>query len=227
MTAHTAQDLFRAGYYPLSNKYRTVARIDRTDWVTWMADQYRRAPADFYVHENGQGPTSNTGQWGRHYCAVFSKDKIEGVDPIVYGELKRLWTQSGASVKYVPPTRYPSLWKCQNCMTSFESTAEDCSTPSCPNCKAGNQYTSPAPERPLAWTTDLPTEPGWYWIRHPDDGDQATMRHLARSHGEWSFDGRLSSEILSQGYSCKPKRLDTLWMKMVGCKFYGPLRVPK
>lgn len=82
-------------------------------------------------------------------------------------------------------------------------------------------------EEPLTWTTDLPTESGWYWIQHPDDGGQATMRHLSRYHGEWHFDGRLSSEIPPRGFDARVKRMDTLWMQQAGCRFYGPLRVPK
>lgn len=81
-------------------------------------------------------------------------------------------------------------------------------------------------QEPLAWTKDMPTEPGWYWIRHPEDHGAANMRHLTRAHGQWSFSGRLSSEAPPRGFSTRAVRIDVMWMVVNGCEFYGPLQVP-
>lgn len=96
----TAQELFEKGYVGLSNKYRIVARIDRPDWVEKLARELNRSVADFYFYRNGRRIEGYTGHWGEHYCAVYSRDTIEGVDPETYQELKRLWSRSSSDVVY-------------------------------------------------------------------------------------------------------------------------------
>lgn len=77
--AETAADLIAKGYRRTSNKYRTVSRIDRPDWLNVLAINLHRAPADFYV----PGESSPCGGWCDYYRRVISKDKIE-VSPEVY-----------------------------------------------------------------------------------------------------------------------------------------------
>lgn len=84
-----AQELAKRGYVGFSNKYRVVCRIDRSDWLRYMAGQLRRAVADFYVMD-GKVLTDSTGRWGAHYASVYSKDRIEGVPQSVYTRLKKL-----------------------------------------------------------------------------------------------------------------------------------------
>lgn len=104
----SAKELFSRGYVGLSSKHRIVARIDRANWLEHMAGRYFRSVADFYVRKGPLNtPTESTGGWGKHYCAVFSEDKVEGIPEAVYKELKALWNSSGEDVKYVEPrTRF-------------------------------------------------------------------------------------------------------------------------
>jgi len=67
-----ADALMSRGYRRVSNACRLVARIDRPDWVEVMANQMRRAPADFYVKETGE-VSSN---WADHYRRLYSKDVL-------------------------------------------------------------------------------------------------------------------------------------------------------
>ena len=94
-----AQKLFDSGYCCLSNKYRIVARIDREDWLEYLAGQLRRSVMDFYIR-TPEGVTDSTGRWGEYYCALYSKDRIEGVHYEVYVALKRLWRQDCSDVTY-------------------------------------------------------------------------------------------------------------------------------
>jgi len=97
-----AQWLFFRGYACLSNKYCTVARIDRADWLERMAGRLFRSVADFYMREGPQGTlTDSTGHWGHHYCAVYSEDK-KTVSAPVYQELKKLWNAADGVVVYKP-----------------------------------------------------------------------------------------------------------------------------
>lgn len=96
-----AQRMFDAGYMASSNKYRIGTRIDRPDWVEFMAKKYSRSVADFYMYNNGQ-LSQSTGHWGEHYCSVFSKHKIEPLPPAIFKELKRL--NSYTDVVYKPVT---------------------------------------------------------------------------------------------------------------------------
>lgn len=84
-----AKRMFDAGYMASSNKYRIATRIDREDWVEFMAKKFSRSVADFYMHHNGE-LTQSTGHWGEHYCQVFSKDKIESLPPALFVALKKL-----------------------------------------------------------------------------------------------------------------------------------------
>lgn len=94
-----AKELAAMGYVGVSNKYRIIVRIDRPDWAEVMAKKYNRAVADFFVM-NENGPTDSTGHWGEHYASTFSKDHIEGIDPYVYMQLKRM--TSVFDLRYVP-----------------------------------------------------------------------------------------------------------------------------
>lgn len=95
-----AQDLFEKGYCCLSNKHRIVARIDREDWLHVLASKQCRAPADFYTRTSQGAVTDCTGQWGKFYASVYSDDKREGIDPVVYAELKSLWNKASDVVTY-------------------------------------------------------------------------------------------------------------------------------
>lgn len=104
-----AQRMFDAGYMASSNKYRIGTRIDREDWVEFMAKRFSRSVADFYMHRNGE-LTQSTGHWGEHYCNVFSKHKIEPLPPAIFKELKRL--NQFADVVYKPVTDQQILQIC-------------------------------------------------------------------------------------------------------------------
>lgn len=83
----------RAGYRRTSHKHRILSRIDRPDWVAYMARKMRRTPADFYI----DGEDEPSGNWADNYRRVYSEDKItvphdicqmvpgSGHDPIGYG----------------------------------------------------------------------------------------------------------------------------------------------
>ena len=102
----TAQQLFDRGYVGLSNKYRTVSRIDRKDWLEYMAGKLRRSTAQFYIRTNEGALTDSTGQWGSFYCSMYSDDKMEGIPQQVYNDLKALRREAW-EVTYVEP---PVLW---------------------------------------------------------------------------------------------------------------------
>lgn len=80
MTDLSAEQLIARGYRRTSNKYRIVSRIDRPDWIAVLAEEMRRAPADFYV----PGEPDPAGNWCDYYRRVLSKDKIEGVPHEVF-----------------------------------------------------------------------------------------------------------------------------------------------
>lgn len=87
----SAEELFKRGYYPISNRYTMVARVDREDWVEHLANQSFRSVADFYIRTVDGRLSTSTGHWGEHYCRCYSKDRIEGVPQDEYKKLKTLW----------------------------------------------------------------------------------------------------------------------------------------
>lgn len=73
MTANErAKALTALGYRRVSWSYRTISRIDRPDWVYWMAAKHHHPPADLYV----PGTNQVSGSWCDYYRRVYSKDKI-------------------------------------------------------------------------------------------------------------------------------------------------------
>lgn len=93
-------DLIMAmGYRKVSNNHCIVTRIDREDWVEYLAQKMRRAPADFIVRD-GSGMISPS--WCDHYRRTYSNDKIyvtredikkfkgSGYDPIGYVDINNI-----------------------------------------------------------------------------------------------------------------------------------------
>ena len=75
-----ADELIAKGYCRTSNKYRNASRIDRADWVHFLAKDLRRAPADFYV----PGEDHPTGGWCDFYRRVHSQDSVSNITPGVF-----------------------------------------------------------------------------------------------------------------------------------------------
>jgi len=69
-TDMSAEELVARGYRRTSNAYGLISRIDRPDWVEYMAEKMGRAPADFYNRATGKVD----GMWCDHYRAVYSMD---------------------------------------------------------------------------------------------------------------------------------------------------------
>lgn len=67
---------------------------------------------------------------------------------------------------------------------------------------------------------EKPEELGWYWIKR-DDGTKF-LCFLSRGHGQWYFDGELSSMEHGSWGSFKRVRASHL-----GVSFYGPLMPPE
>ena len=67
-----ARELYEQGYYPISNRYRMAARIDRPDWREHMP----------------KIQDSYAGEW---YCRCVSKDALEAIPITYYRKLKGLW----------------------------------------------------------------------------------------------------------------------------------------
>ena len=68
---YTAKDLAAKGYRCVSRKYNTLARVDRSDWLSVLAKQMNLAVADYY---NPSGKLSS--HWCDHYRRCVSKDKV-------------------------------------------------------------------------------------------------------------------------------------------------------
>jgi hypothetical protein len=90
----SAEELIALGYRKTSNAYGLVSRIDRPDWVEVLAQEMRRAPADFIVRD-GSGRISPS--WCDHYRRVYSKD-THTVDP---ERIARIPTSDHDPVGYV------------------------------------------------------------------------------------------------------------------------------
>lgn len=85
-----AHRLALSGYRCTSNTYRMVSRIDRPDWIEWMASQHApwsRVQGLAWVHGLGIGA-------GDHYRRCYSKDTLTVSDE-VYRLIKRHGTGGG------------------------------------------------------------------------------------------------------------------------------------
>jgi hypothetical protein len=92
-TKLSAEELTAQGYVKTSNAYGLVARIDRPDWIEFLARHYHRAPADFcVVSAEGLVPAPN---WGAHYLR-FSKDE----HTVPYDVMRKM-PSAGSGAKYV------------------------------------------------------------------------------------------------------------------------------
>ena len=93
-----AARLVELGYRKVSNRYRIIARVDRHDWVSVMASQLLRAPADFYV----PGSDKVEGGWCDYYRRCLSKDCIT-MPPEDHDVFKLIPSSSGDACGYVGP----------------------------------------------------------------------------------------------------------------------------
>lgn len=84
-----AKRLAAMGYIGTSNKYRSLVRIDRPDWVKKMAREANCSVADFYDFSNGVLTNQVGMRHGEFYCRVMSRDRIE-VSEEVYRRVKKL-----------------------------------------------------------------------------------------------------------------------------------------
>jgi hypothetical protein len=83
------------------------------------------------------------------------------------------------------------------------------------------------------WTLEAPTEPGWYWLKVPEDYPRTALRdvppalvHLHVRHGLHYYEGRLSGEVPGHwGFTRDP--MDVTTMRKIGIKFHGPIRAPE
>lgn len=76
MTELTAQELITRGYRRISNKYGTVARIDREDWLAVLAKYLHRSVAELYIPQTDEVSP----HWCGFYRRVLSKDQINVPD---------------------------------------------------------------------------------------------------------------------------------------------------
>lgn len=67
-----ADELITQGYRRVSNLHRMLARIDRPDWLEFMAKEMNRTPADFMLDGSREGAPV----WKDHYRRVYSKDTV-------------------------------------------------------------------------------------------------------------------------------------------------------
>lgn len=70
-TTMTASELVARGYRKTSNAHHMVTRIDRPDWVAFLANVMGRSEAQFYDPRTQQP----AGTWADHYRRVYSEDK--------------------------------------------------------------------------------------------------------------------------------------------------------
>ena len=76
-----ARTLWRSGYRCISRQYRIVARIDRPDWIHYMAQQH----CSWDINQGLQWVLSlGLESAGDFYRSVHSKDKLEGIDWEIY-----------------------------------------------------------------------------------------------------------------------------------------------
>lgn len=73
-------ELIEKGYRRVSNAYCRIARIDRDDWLDFMATKIGCAVADFYA-KDGSGVSD---QWKDHYIRMYSKDVLVVHPEILY-----------------------------------------------------------------------------------------------------------------------------------------------
>lgn len=71
------------GYRRISNRHRIIARIDEPQWVQIMAEELRRAPADFYV-PGDKLPAAN---WDDYYRRVISRDRVSDIPESVFRQI--------------------------------------------------------------------------------------------------------------------------------------------
>ncbi len=72
MARSAVAELVARGYRRTSWSHGMASRIDRPDWVEFMAKEMGRAPADFYI----PGESKPSGNWCDHYRRVYSKDTV-------------------------------------------------------------------------------------------------------------------------------------------------------
>ena len=75
-----AGELLEKGYRRVSNAYCRVARIDRDDWLDYMATQMKCCVADFY-NKDGSGVPDH---WRDHYVRCYSTDELVVHPEILY-----------------------------------------------------------------------------------------------------------------------------------------------
>lgn len=99
--AERAAELTAQGYRVVSNRHAQVARIDRPDWVEFLARELHRAPADFYV----PGDPNPSGGWCDYYRRVYSRDKLT----VEHGVAALIPNSGHDPVGYVEPEAQPQL----------------------------------------------------------------------------------------------------------------------
>lgn len=101
-TQLSAEELIAQGYVKTSNAYGLVSRIDRPDWIEFLARHYNRAPADFcIIKEEGLVPAPN---WGSHYLQ-FSKD----THTVDYATMRKMPSASGGAAYVALPRDVPAI----------------------------------------------------------------------------------------------------------------------
>lgn len=96
----TGEEATARGYRRVSNTYRTVARIDRADWLTVLAVHLMRAPADFIVRAGPDRGEVAPG-WADHYRRCFSRDVIT----LPRKEFSKVPGSGWDPTGYVPPVK--------------------------------------------------------------------------------------------------------------------------
>jgi len=73
----------------------------------------------------------------------------------------------------------------------------------------------------MKWTTENPTEPGWYWVKHPFFNKIIAKIYKYVSQG---FDDEKGTEILFVSESGPSKQLDSNFYR--NCEWAGPISEP-
>lgn len=115
-----AAQLADMGYRKISAKHHIIARIDRPDWVDYMATQQNRAPSHFY-RDGSSLPDAGAAD---HFRRVYAQDTIEGVNPEVF---KLIPASHGSYTGYVPldPEGSPSARMLHDALIELNSLKED------------------------------------------------------------------------------------------------------
>lgn len=115
-TTMTAEELIARGYRRTSNAYALVTRIDRPDWLNFMAKKMRCSEGRF-LQLSETAPPQVDGRWASHYRGVYSEDE-HTVDS---ERLRKIPSSGHDPVGYIHPITLQDL----SLMTTYKTQAGD------------------------------------------------------------------------------------------------------